>query len=210
METKTEVTQTPGQKVEDLVNADTVKQEQVKTFTQAELDAIVQDRLDREKKKYSDYKELKASAERLKTLESEKLTEQEKATKKLADLEKKITEKEEALNARDLRDKKRTALEAANLGLTDAWTFSDILDLMPGDEESIPQEIEKWKKRFPAKKGLGTGTQMGQESVGAATIQEQIQTINSKMLDPKLTRREKDVLAKQVINLSNRKMRGES
>ncbi len=37
-------------------------EQQEKTFTQAELDSIVKDRLAREKGKYADYEELKAKA----------------------------------------------------------------------------------------------------------------------------------------------------
>lgn len=213
MDTNNDVAQTSGQiEKDDSRTADNNNNnKQVtatinKTFTQAELDAIVQDRLDREKKKYADYKDLKAASEKLKTLEAEKLTDQEKATKRLADLQKSIEEKEAALTARDLRDKKRLALESANLGLTEGWTLSDILDLMPGDEDSIPQELEKWKKRFPAKRSLGTGTQTGGQSLKDPTLAEQISTINLALKDPKTSSREKRDLAKQLISLNRELM----
>lgn len=208
METTNDSAQTPGQKVEE--ETTTVNKQVTatinKTFTQAELDAIVQDRLDREKKKYADYKDLKAASEKLKAFEAEKLTDQEKAKQKLVDLEKAISEKENLLKARDLKDKKRSALEAANLGLTEGWTLSDILDLMPGDEESISQEIEKWKKRFPSKKSLGTGTQNGNQSNGALSLDDQIAGLTQQLKDPKLTKREKQQLAQRSAQLQTKRM----
>jgi hypothetical protein len=199
--------QTSGPKAEDLV--DTAKQEQAKTFTQAELDAIIKERLDRQDKKYADYKDLKASAEKLKMLEADKLSAEERAEKKLAGLQKAIEEKEAALAARDLRDKKRMALEGANLDLPEGWTLSEVLDLMPGDEDAIPDQIKVWQKRFPVKKSLGTGTQTSSQGITNLTLDEQIADLTIRMQDSKLSSKEKQALAKQSISLSNRKMRGE-
>jgi hypothetical protein len=184
----------------------TAKKEPEKTFTQAELDAIIQDRLARLDKKYADYKDLKAASEKLKILEATKLTEEEKAKAKLADLQKAIAEKDAILQARELKDKKRSVLEAANLGLTEGWTLSDILDLMPGDEESIPLELEKWKKRFPAKKSLGTGTQTGEQSLKDLTLVEQIAGLSTKMKDPKLSKAERRDIADKLASLQTKKM----
>lgn len=58
-----------------------------KTFTQAELDAIVSDRLKRAGEKYKDYDDLKAKAAKLDEMEAAGKTELEKATKKAADLQ---------------------------------------------------------------------------------------------------------------------------
>ena len=50
-------------------------QEQVEsTFSQEDVNRIVQERLQREREKYSDYDELKAAAERAQELEAEKTT----------------------------------------------------------------------------------------------------------------------------------------
>lgn len=64
-----------------------------KTFTQGELDAIVQHRIARERSKTADYDELKAKAAELDKLQAEKLSETEKlqrerdeATQKAADV----------------------------------------------------------------------------------------------------------------------------
>ena len=49
-------------------------QEQSQTFTQDDVNRIVQDRLQREREKYADYDELKTAAERAQELEAEKTT----------------------------------------------------------------------------------------------------------------------------------------
>ena len=51
-----------------------------KTFTQAELDQIVKDRIGRERGKYSDYDDLKAKAQRLAELEDASKSDLEKLT----------------------------------------------------------------------------------------------------------------------------------
>lgn len=48
------------------------EQEQVQSFSQDDVNRIVQERLQRERDKFSDYDELKTAAERAQELESEK------------------------------------------------------------------------------------------------------------------------------------------
>jgi hypothetical protein len=55
-----------------------------KTFTQADLDRIVADRLGRERSKYGDYDSLKAQAEELAKLKDAQASDAEKATKQAA------------------------------------------------------------------------------------------------------------------------------
>lgn len=50
----------------------------VKTFTQAELDAILKERLDREHKKFADYSDLKKKASKLDEIEREQMDEVER------------------------------------------------------------------------------------------------------------------------------------
>lgn len=76
----TEGTETPE-------NGPTPQQKQEQTFTQADLDRIVAERLTREREKFKDYDEIKAQVEGAKTAE-QKLAEQ------LADLERKHAESE--------------------------------------------------------------------------------------------------------------------
>lgn len=62
--------------------------------SQEELDRIVQSRLDRERKKFADYDELKKAAARLSEIESANKTEAEKAAERLAAAEKRAAELE--------------------------------------------------------------------------------------------------------------------
>lgn len=67
-----------------------------KTFTQAEIDRLIEERLQRERKKYSDYDELRAKAEKLDEVEGASKTELQKLAERNAQLEKDLT----AANAR--------------------------------------------------------------------------------------------------------------
>jgi hypothetical protein len=70
---------------------------ETKTFTQAELDAIVGDRLKRQKSQFADYDDLKAKAAKLEEFEKSQQTEAEKAAQARADAEKRATDLEAAL-----------------------------------------------------------------------------------------------------------------
>ena len=65
-----------------------------KTLTQAEIDAIVEERLAREKKKYADYGDLKKAAAELAELKKSQMSEMEKLKADLA-------EKDTLLQAKD-------------------------------------------------------------------------------------------------------------
>ena len=54
----------------------------VRTYTNAEVEAIIQDRLRRQKAQFSDYGDLKAKADRLAELEQAQMTELEQAQAK--------------------------------------------------------------------------------------------------------------------------------
>ena len=62
--------------------------------SQEELDRIIQGRLDRERKRFSDYDELKQAADRLRQLEEANKTEAEKTAERLAAAEKRAAELE--------------------------------------------------------------------------------------------------------------------
>ena len=62
--------------------------------SQEELDRIIQARLDRERKKFADYDELKQAADRLRQLEEANKTEAEKTAERLAAAEKRAAELE--------------------------------------------------------------------------------------------------------------------
>ena len=58
-----------------------------KTFTQTELNQLITDRLKREREKHADYDQLKAAADELAKIKESQLSETEKLTKRLAELE---------------------------------------------------------------------------------------------------------------------------
>jgi hypothetical protein len=62
----------------------------VKTFTQAELDHQINERLKREREKYADYDTLKTAAATLKTVEDAQKTEAQKLADRLGEIEKQL------------------------------------------------------------------------------------------------------------------------
>ena len=88
-----------------------------KTFTQDELNTVVNDRLKREREKYADYATLKEKADRLDKLEEENKTELQKANDKVEKLQKELDALKNAQSIRDIRDKvaKETGVPAALL-----------------------------------------------------------------------------------------------
>lgn len=80
-------------------------EEQERTFTQSELDAIVRDRLAREKGKYADYEEIKAKAIKFDEAEEANKTELQKATEKVAELESQLASIQKAKEIADMKSK---------------------------------------------------------------------------------------------------------
>lgn len=76
-----------------------------RTFTQAEVDNVISERLKRERSKYSDYEELKAKAEKFDEIEEANKTELQKATERANELETKLKGLEKANEIRSIRDK---------------------------------------------------------------------------------------------------------
>ena len=79
--------------------------EQNRTFTQAELDAIVGDRLARERAKYPDYEALKAKAAQYDAAEEARKTDLQKAQEAEAKVKAELDALKKANAARDARDK---------------------------------------------------------------------------------------------------------
>ena len=77
---------------------------QEKTFSQAELDAVVKDRLKREREKYADFDALKAKAEKFDELEAVNKSELEKANEEVEKLKKELTEIKTAETVREIRE----------------------------------------------------------------------------------------------------------
>ena len=79
-----------------------------KTFTQDELNAIVADRLSREKAKYEGFEELKAKAEKYDQLEEANKSELQKASERVASLEAELENVRKTEAVRAIRDKVAT------------------------------------------------------------------------------------------------------
>lgn len=88
--------------------SETVNQEETKetkTFTQDELNEILNDRLGREKAKYSDYEDLKSKAAKLDEIEEASKSELQKATEKATNLQKELDAMKKADSIRQIREK---------------------------------------------------------------------------------------------------------
>ena len=84
---------------------ETVNQEEAieRTFTQAELDAIVSDRLKRDRAKYADYDDLKAKAEKYDELDEANKSELQKAVERGNALQTELDALKSANAIRDIR-----------------------------------------------------------------------------------------------------------
>lgn len=86
---------------------ETVNQEpatEVKTFTQEELNKIVEDRLARERAKFTDYEDLKAKAEKYDAQEEAQKSELQKATERAQALEVELDGLKKANELRTIRE----------------------------------------------------------------------------------------------------------
>ena len=76
-----------------------------RTFTQAEMNAIISDRLSRERSKYADYGDLKAKAQQFDAAQEAGKTELQKANEKAAKLQEQLDTLTRANTLRELRSK---------------------------------------------------------------------------------------------------------
>ena len=90
---------------------ETVKQEATKveegekTFTQADVNQIVQERLQREREKYADYESMKEKAARLDQIEEDAKSELQKATERAEKLQAELSAMKHTEEIRTIRDK---------------------------------------------------------------------------------------------------------
>lgn len=87
---------------------ETVEQGNEKTFTQAEVDAIVGDRLKRDRAKYADYEDLKAKADKFDDLEEANKSELQKVMDRAKELEQELDVMKRSNTVREIRDKVAT------------------------------------------------------------------------------------------------------
>jgi hypothetical protein len=188
--------QTPAQSAET-----TNAEEETVTLKKSELTSKISHEVGKALRKSS--KDIEALQNKVKEYEEKGLSDADKVLKDLEDTKKAKADLEAQIVARDLKEKKRAALEKANLGLPDGVGLSDVLDMMPGGEDDIEEQIKKFQKLWPAKKSLGTGTQNGTQNIKDKPVTEQVSDLVAKMRDPKVPSREKQKISEQIISLSN-------
>jgi len=89
---------------EEIKDVTTPSEEPERTFTQSEMDAIIGDRIGRERKKYADYEELKAKAAKFDEAEEASKSELQKATERAEALQKQLDEMVKADSSRKLKE----------------------------------------------------------------------------------------------------------
>lgn len=122
--------------------ADPVDAPADRTFTQAELDRIVQDRVARAKKDApADYDDLKAKAARLDEIEEANKTEIQKATDRAAAAERRAIDAE--TRAQETRLRSSIIAEAAKRGLADPEDAVHLLDrsVLEFEQDGTPSNI---------------------------------------------------------------------
>ena len=123
-------------------------------LTQAEVDAIVADRLARERKKYADYSDLKKAAEELAELKKSQMTELEKLKAELAEKDALLQSKDQELSGLKLERVK--AAKLAEAGVAAEW-----IDSVSGTtEEEVAASVTKLAARLkvePPKAAQGAG-----------------------------------------------------
>lgn len=133
-----------------------------KTFTQAELDKIVQDRLARERKKTADYGDLKKKAEAFDASEAEKLSELEKANAKLAELETRAREAEDRARTTSVRADVLAAAAGKSVDPEAVFEFlrgrdAELLELDDdGNPTNTADAVEKLLEKRPYLAEAGT------------------------------------------------------
>lgn len=134
-----------------------------KTFTQADVDAAVESRLQRERAKYADYAELKEKADKYDKAEDAAKSELQKAQEQAADFKAKLDAREKELEAVRSRDKvsAETGVPAALLtGETEDACRTQAAALLQWRGASKPapnRSVDHLLGTKPAKGGLEAG-----------------------------------------------------
>ena len=148
-----------------------------RTFTQADLDRIIKERMARERNKYADYADLKAQAEKWAEHEAAQQSELEKAQTRAEKAEAERAKAIEEANARLMRA--AFMAEAAKVGAAhpeDAFMLADLSEVsisddgaVSGAEEAVTALVEAGRLVLsgkPRAPGLDGGAGSGQRSTG--------------------------------------------
>ena len=126
-----------------------------KTFTQAELDAAVEQRLARERAKYSDYDALKDKAAKFDQAQEAAKRELQKAQEQAADFKTKYEASEKALAAARARSK-----VAAETGVPEALLTGETEE----DCKKFAESLLKWRGDAPSAPNRGVDHLLGDKS----------------------------------------------
>lgn len=129
------------------------------TFTQADLDRIIKERLERERTRYADYNDLKKAAEELEKLKDAELSEVERLGKEKEQLEAKMAEQAKAAEAREQEHqamlvRAEVRVSAAALGFqnpNDAYALADLssVTVEKGEVQGVENALKALAKDKP-------------------------------------------------------------
>jgi len=140
--------------------ADDKDKDKERTFSQADVDRIIKERLTREQTRFADYDDLKKAAEELTKLKEKDLSEQELLTKRIAELEQAQADWDAQGKARELEiNEKLLRAEVRVLAATmnfidpeEAWMLANLADVTFGDDgkiEGVKKPLEALAKAKP-------------------------------------------------------------
>jgi len=146
-------------------NAQNAEQTTEKTFTQAELDAIVKDRLKRDREKYADYDDLKAKASKYDEIEQANKTELEKANERANKLQAEL----DGIKAESALREMRTKIATEN---------NVPIELLTGaTEEECKMQVAKIREMLSAN-GIPTAVNDGGEVIHTGKLSTATQFAN--------------------------------
>lgn len=153
----------------ETVNQEQTNEAEQKTFTQDELNAILNDRLKREREKHADYAALKEKAEKLDKLEEASKSEIQKMTEKAERLQQELDQIKQAESIREIRAK-----VAKETGIPE--------NLLTGStEEDCAAQAEAIKAfAKPTYPNVRDAGEVGGASGGASTAQQFAEWFNNR------------------------------
>lgn len=129
-----------------------------KLLTQEEVDAVVETRLARERKKYADYSDLKAKANKFDEFETKNLSELEKAQKTAEDLQKALEGTQSRVIKSTIKAEVASSNKISDTGLAVTLLTGSDKDLLTLDEEGIPTDMDATMDALLAKYPILAGS----------------------------------------------------